>query len=287
MRFKEKLKEELKGILSEEELSLLPRGFQMLGKVMILKLNPKLLEQKELIGKAYLKLLPYIKSIYINYGKIKGKFRTPEKIELLVGIDNPIVEHREHDVIYKFNFTKIMFSKGNIKERKYLATLVQEDEVIVDMFAGIGYFTLPIGVHSKVKRIYSIEMNPEAYNFLVENIKLNHLEEKITPILGDCRVEVLRLRELGVRADRVIMGVFPAPKDFIKEALSLVKDGGTIYHYEGVVDKENYMSLFEDFKAIAEKEGFICKLISKRFVKSYGPNICHVVLDILVLKQII
>ncbi|MHA1657768.1 MAG: class I SAM-dependent methyltransferase family protein, partial [Promethearchaeota archaeon] len=172
-------------------------------------------------------------------------------------------------------------------ERKYLATLVQEDEVIVDMFAGIGYFTLPIGVHSKVKRIYSIEMNPEAYNFLVENIKLNHLEEKITPILGDCRVEVLRLRELGVRADRVIMGVFPAPKDFIKEALSLVKDGGTIYHYEGVVDKENYMSLFEDFKAIAEKEGFICKLISKRFVKSYGPNICHVVLDILVLKQII
>ncbi|MHA1492040.1 MAG: hypothetical protein ACTSRI_20610 [Promethearchaeota archaeon] len=109
MDFKEKLKKELKESVSDEELLLLPRGFQMLGKVIILKLNPKLLEHKELIGKAYLKLLPYIKSVYINFGKIKGKFRTPEKIELLVGINNPIVEHREHDVIYKFDITRIIY----------------------------------------------------------------------------------------------------------------------------------------------------------------------------------
>jgi tRNA (guanine37-N1)-methyltransferase len=115
---------------------------------------------------------------------------------------------------------------------------------------------------------------------LVENIKLNHLEEKIIPILGDSKVEVVKLSDSGVKADRVIMGVFPAPKDFIKEALMVGKKSGAIYHYEGVVEKEKYFALFEEFKEIAEKENFKCVLNSYRFVKSYGPNLYHLVLDI-------
>ena len=100
-------------------------------------------------------------------------------MELIAGEDNPIVEHKEHEVIYRFDITKIMFSKGNINERKYLATLVRENEIIVDMFAGIGYFSLPIAKNAKPAKIYSIELNPDSFYYLVENIKINHLEEKI------------------------------------------------------------------------------------------------------------
>lgn len=285
MGFKDNLKGKLKEILTEDELSLLPRGFQTLGKVMILKLNSKLLRKKELIGQACLELLPKIKSVFLNYGKIEGAFRTPEKIGVIAGENNPIVEHKEHGVIYRFNFTKIIFSKGNLNERKFLTTLVKEGEIIVDMFAGIGYFSLPIGKHSSVEKIYSIELNPEAYKFLVENIKLNRLENKIVPIIGDCKEEVLKLSKSGIKADRVIMGVFPAPKNFIKEALTLTKDIGTIYHYEGVVEKEKYLDLFNEFKEIADKEDLKCNLSSKRFVKSYGPRLFHVVLDIEVTKK--
>jgi tRNA wybutosine-synthesizing protein 2 len=280
MKFKNKIKERLKAELDEVELSLLPRGFQTLGNVIILKLNQKLLEKEHEIAQAYLELLPKIRSIYINRGKIKGAFREPEKIELLEGEDNPIVEHKEHEVRYKFDITKIMFSKGNINERKYLATLVKEDEIIVDMFAGIGYFSLPIAKHNLVKQIFCIELNPESYNFLTENIKINHLSEKIIPIKGDCKKEVLKLSRSGIRADRVIMGVFPAPKDYIKEALSLVKDKGTMFHYEGVVENEDFQFLFQEFNDIALKEGFNCELISHRIVKSYGPKLFHAVLDI-------
>ena len=162
------------------------------------------------LSKAH-EILPKIKSVYLNLGKVKGKFRQPEKIEYLAGENNPIVEHREHGIRYIFDITKIMFSKGNLSERKYLATLVKEGEIIVDMFAGIGYFSLPIAKHSPVEKIYSIELNPDAYKVLVNNIKLNHFEEKIVPVHGDCRKEVVRLSESGLRADRVIMGVFPAP----------------------------------------------------------------------------
>jgi tRNA wybutosine-synthesizing protein 2 len=284
MKFKNKIKEQLKNVLNEEELTLLPRGFQTLGNVIILKLNEKLYSKEHKIAQAYLDLLPKIRSIFINRGKIMGTFREPEKIEFIEGEDNPIVEHKEHEVRYKFDLTKIMFSKGNINERKFLPTLVKKNEIIVDMFAGIGYFSLPIAKHSLAKQIYSIELNPESYKFLVENININHLSDKIVPINGDCRIEVLKLSKLGIKADRVIMGVFPAPKDYIKDAISLVKDKGTIFHYEGVVENENFEILFQEFNGIALKEGYNCELISHRIVKSYGPHLFHAVLDIFVLK---
>jgi len=190
MGFKDKLKDVLIGILTEEELSVLPRGFQNVGEVVIIKLNPKLHGKKTLIAEKYLELLPSVKSVYLNSGRVKGQFRTPEKIEHLVGVKNSIISHKEHGVIYKFDFTKIMFSMGNLNERKFLSTLVKEGEVIVDMFAGIGYFSLPIAKHSKPKKIFSIELNPESFKYLAENIKLNHFEEIITPIYGDSKIEV-------------------------------------------------------------------------------------------------
>ena len=285
MGFKDKLKDALIGILTDEELSALPRGFQTIGDVAIVKFKPLLLEKKILIAEKYLDLLPKLKAVYLNSGRVKGQFRTPEKIALLVGIDNPIVKHKEHGVIYKFDFTKIMFSMGNLNERKFLATIVKEGEVIVDMFAGIGYFSLPIAKHSKPKKIFSIELNPDSFKYLTENIKLNHFEEIITPIYGDSKIEVINLSNSGLKADRVIMGVFPAPKDFIKEALTIAKVEGTIYHYEGIVVKEKYLDLFTEFKDIAEKSDFKCDLLSKRFVKSYGPGLYHVVLDIKVYKN--
>ncbi len=280
MGFKSKLQKELCGVLSDEELTLLPSGFQTIGKVIVIKLKSGLLNKKQLIADAYLDLLPYICSVYINQGGIEGRYRTPERIEHLAGEKDPIVIHKEHGVKYKFNITKIMFSQGNLKERKHLAGLVGDKEIVVDMFAGIGYFSLPIAVLSLPKKIYSIEINPTAYKFLVENIQLNKVEGKVVPLHGNCKEEAIKLSKEGIRADRIIMGVFPAPKDYIEEALLLARNSGTVIHYEGVVDADDELKLFKEFANIAEKSDFETELLDKRFVKSYGPNLYHVVYDI-------
>ena len=252
MGFKAQLKSSLEDILTEKELDLLPRGFQSIGKVIILKLNPEILKHKEIIAQKCMELLPSMKSVYLNKGKIEGTFRTPENIEFIMGENNSVVLHKEHNVIYKFDFTKIMFSQGNLSERKHLATLVKDGEVIVDMFAGIGYFSLPIGKHAKPSRIYSIELNPNAFEYLVENVKLNQLEDIIIPINGDCKKEVIKLSNLGISAHRVIMGIFPAPINYVNEALSVVRENGTTFHYEGIVEKDKFMTLFDEFHQITQ-----------------------------------
>ncbi|MHA2122412.1 MAG: class I SAM-dependent methyltransferase, partial [Promethearchaeota archaeon] len=232
-----------------------------------------------------MELLPRITGVYLNKGRIVGRYREPENIEFIAGVDDPIVQHKEHGVTYQFDITKIMFSKGNINERKFLATLVKDGEVIVDMFAGIGYFSLPIGKHSKVEKIYAIELNSESFHNLSENIKINHLENRIQPINGNCKEEVIKLSDLGVKADRVIMGVFPAPLDYVREALTLVKEGGTTFHFEGVVEEDKHLILFEDFNNIVKESTYKSELQSYRYVKSYGPKLYHIVLDIFVMKN--
>lgn len=284
MGFKSELQEELKSELTDQELELLPSGFQTVGKVIIIKLKPELMDKKELLAETYLKLLPYIRSVYINLGKIEGEYRTPERIDYLAGEKNPEVLHKEHGVKYKFDITEIMFSQGNLNERKHLGNLVDDGEIIVDMFAGIGYFSLPMAVLSKPEKIYSIEINPTAYKYLETNIELNDVEDTVIPIHGDCKEKTIELSKRGIKADRVVMGVFPAPKDYIEEALAVTKDSGTIIHYEGIVDGENELKLYEEFTDVATKSGFKTKLLDNRFIKSYGPNLYHSVYDIKVNK---
>lgn len=63
-------------------------------------------------------------------------------LEILVG-DNGWVDHNENGIIYSFDSTKCMFSFGNLSEKLRMARLDCVDEIVVDLFAGIGYFVLP------------------------------------------------------------------------------------------------------------------------------------------------
>lgn len=57
--------------------------------------------------------------------------------------DNGWVNHRENGILYSFDATKCMFSWGNLSEKLRMGNMACENEVVVDLFAGIGYFVLP------------------------------------------------------------------------------------------------------------------------------------------------
>ena len=280
MSFKELLKEKLKDKLSEDLLEILPSGFQATGDIALLNLKPELLKYKKEIAQAFKEIFPRFKTICNKTGEIKGTFREPQ-IEILLGKETEAI-NKESGCLFKFDVTKLMYSKGNQSEKRRIASQVKPGEVIVDMFAGIGYFTLPISKLAKPKLVYSIELNPNAFYYLNENLKLNKINN-VKTFNADSRVQVEELIKQGVKADRVVMGYLPEPKEFLEQAMKIVKNKGII-HYEAIVnEKEHDKSVKEiesRIKMAAEKLKKQIKIIKINKVKDYAPHLSHCTFDV-------
>lgn len=200
---------------------------------------------------------------------IQGTRREPV-YKILWGSETETI-NKENGCLFKLDLAKVMWSKGNNNERLRIAKLVQDGETVIDMFAGIGYFSIPIGVHSNAKQVYAIEINPNSYQFLCENIKLNKLDN-VTPILGDCKVETPKLN-----ADRIIMGYVKTTHHYLKVAIDSLNEGGVLHYHETVPEKLMETRPIERINAqLGEREVEILK-INK--IKKYAPGVEHVVID--------
>ncbi|MBM3708779.1 MAG: class I SAM-dependent methyltransferase family protein, partial [Actinobacteria bacterium] len=106
------LMENLKDELAPEKLSLLPSTYQKIGDIVILDINPELIAIDDVIGKIILKNIPNTRTVCKRTGAISGVGRTPQ-IEVIAGDNNTETIHKENGCLYKFDVSKIMFSKGN------------------------------------------------------------------------------------------------------------------------------------------------------------------------------
>lgn len=275
--FKSQLQTKLKTGLTKSEQEMLPASFQRLGHVVIIRLKNELLPNKQLIGEAALTTIPGIKTVCLNTGKIDSEFREP-KIEYVAGENNTRVDHTEHGCIFRFDVTKLMWSMGNMNERKRMYQLVKPNETVVDFFAGIGYWSIPIAKHANAKHVYSIDLNPNSIDALRENQKLNKIsKEKMTIIQGKCE-EVAPT--LGRIADRIILGYLPAPTFALASAFHTFSPAGGVMHYEGVCEEGKYDSLLQEVREQGVSLGWNVELLHAQQVKSVAPRKWHYVLDI-------
>ena len=266
---------------------MIPGSYRGIGHVVLLKFLPKKTKtglrtltdkQKKHIAEAILGLYSNFHVVAEIIG-IDGELRTPE-IKVLKTEDEftTTTIHKEHGLQYSLNVAKVMFSKGNLSERKRLIPDISRNEIIVDMFAGIGYFSL--GLAKNAAKVYSIEKNRDAFYYLSENIELNKLEDKIEAISGDCRIVSDRLKGM---ADRISMGYFPNTELYLPAALKMLKEKGTI-HYHDLADfhkseKDGWDKLVSKVTKIVEENGYKVNKIKKNKVKTYSPRVWHVVLD--------
>ncbi|XP_060600800.1 tRNA wybutosine-synthesizing protein 2 homolog [Ruditapes philippinarum] len=152
------------------------------------------------------------------------QYRTPQVI-MLYG-DNGWVEHVDNGIKYTYDVTKCMFSAGNITEKLRVAGFQCSGEVVVDLYAGIGYFTLPYLVYTGVKHLHACEWNPHAVEALHRNLILNKVDDRCTVHHGDNKEVCPR----GV-ADRVNLGLIPSSREGWPVACRALKpDSGGILH---------------------------------------------------------
>jgi len=248
----------------------LPRRWERVGDIVTLRMPPELEPHARKVAAAYAQALG-ARVVVRETGLISGRFRQPE-IEALYGSGTETV-HLENGIRYELDVARLMFSSGNIDEKLRLAALDCRGERVVDMFAGIGYFTLPLAVHAKAAKIIACEINPVAAEYLRRNIARNNVQDVVEVFQGDNR----DLPGEGI-ADRVVMGYVRTTSDHLDKAFSLVRDGGWI-HYQDTFPLEVFPEMaYENVRRAAGARGHSIELV--REIKSYSPGVSHMALDI-------
>ena len=234
------------------------RGYYRVGDIAVLHGNePTRAEIDAIAGFCHPRGILWIKSL-------QDITRTPET-QLVWGSGGEVC-HKEAGFLFILDPEKVMFSMGNREEKARIARMVHNSphpERIADMFAGIGYFAIPLA--GAGASVHAMEINPVACGYLVRSIEANGLSGRIMPACGDCR------RLLTGTYDRIVMGHFDAVT-MLPDALQHAATGTTLHiHSIGPVE--------EQIRALVEGAGFSATIHVHK-VKKYRPHAWHVVQDV-------
>ncbi|MCS7131928.1 MAG: class I SAM-dependent methyltransferase family protein [Hadesarchaea archaeon] len=270
------LREALRGELTDVELQKI-RAFDIVGDIAVIKLPDELLPKKEIIGRALMRVHRNVRTVLLQTGPVSGEFRT-RGLEVVAGEPRTETVHRESGCTFKVDLARVYFSPRLAHERLRVASLVGPGEVVTNLFAGVGCYSIVVAKRGKAKKVYSIDKNPVAFRYMCENIRVNKVGDRVVPLLGDAKEVV---ESIANEADRVLMPLPELARDFLDVALRALKRGGGVIHfYDYGVEPDPFGPSLEFVRRVAGEWGYDVELLSNRLVRSYAPNCYHIVLDL-------
>jgi tRNA (guanine37-N1)-methyltransferase len=272
--------EELESILPPHLLALVPRSFDQIGDIVVVEIPSELKSWERLIGEAILRQHRNACSVFAKESPIHGDFRL-RSFRHIAGENRTVTVHKENGCVFELDISKVYFSPRLGFERARVASQVKSGETVLDMFAGVGPFTVQVA-RTGATRVYAIELNPDAYIYLQENILRNKVVDKVVPILGDAR-RIVEEKLTGI-ADRIIMNLPESAKSYVKTACKALRTCGGVIHYysfeSGDLPLEKARA---ELTSLIEAEGRKVKgFYSSRIVKEVAPREFHIGLDVAV-----
>lgn len=277
------LKTVLSETLSAEETANLYSSFDIIGNVVIIKISEALAAKKSLIGESILEEIKSVKSVFAQISSVKGDYRLRD-LEHIAGENNTLVEYREHGCRFRVDLINTYFSPRLSTERLRIANLTSDNEVITNMFAGVGTFSIIIAkMHSRCK-VFNIDINPVAIELSMSNSKLNGVESQVIPILGDAKDVITR--DIRSQADRVLMPLPEKANEYVDWAVRALKDCGGIIHYFAHLKALGKKYALEQslLDAKAAFSNYDIEVRFNRVVREVGPRLYQVVTDVYVRK---
>ncbi|MCQ1534595.1 class I SAM-dependent methyltransferase family protein [Methanosarcina sp. KYL-1] len=247
-------------------------SYEIIGDIALLE-DPELeQETASRIADALLKTQPNVKTVLRPLTPVIGEFRVRE-FEVVAGEPRTETVHKEYGCRYKVDLARAYFTPRLSTERSRILSMVREGDTIVDMFAGVGPYSVLLAKSKKPARVIAIDKNPDAVRYLRENITLNSVKN-IEAIEGDAREEALRF---AGTADHVIMNLPHNACEFLDSAVLLTKPGGIIHYYGITPEDDLFEGSIKLIREAAERVGREIEVLEKRTVRSYAPhqyNIC-------------
>lgn len=284
----------LKNKIPDKLFYMVPKSYDIIGNIAIVEFNQfNELENEEIntfkisIAKAIKKVNKNVNVIYEKGSEISGKYRLRE-LNFLHGVDKSETIHKENNCFFKLDIKKTFFSPRLVYERNRIASKnFREDEIIIDLFAGVGTFPIQIAKNHDIK-IITFDINPYAYFYLNENIKLNKIKGKIISNNLDVKILLDPLNKLGNSlknsVDRIIMNLPESSIDFIDVVCFLMKNSGGILHFYQFSEKPNPIekSLQSLNKKLNLYNWSIELVMNSKIVKTFSPKSDLIVLDLII-----
>jgi tRNA (guanine37-N1)-methyltransferase len=275
------LKRVLQDVLSEEENEQLISAFDQIGDIIVVRIPDSLVSKKQIIGKTLLEQVSTANSVFYQSSPVEGDFRT-RKLEVIAGEDKTQTEYKENGCRFIVDVEKAFFSPRLSTERERIAGLVKDGEVIINMFGGVGMFSV-LAAKNMSCTVYNIDLNPVAAQLCKENVQINKLKGEVISLNGDA-TEVINEQLVG-KADRVLMLLPERSDEFLDAALTGLKDEGIIHYYShmhadkkqdaGKLSEEHFMSVN---KTNAD-------ILTSRNVRPVGPRFYQTVVDVKISKN--
>jgi tRNA (guanine37-N1)-methyltransferase len=223
-------------------LASLPRAIDFVGDIAIIDIPPELAEHGPAIGEAVLKANKNVHTVLAKAGAVSGTYRLRE-FAVIAGENKTETIHKEYGCQYYVDVAKTFFSPRLSFEHHRVASLAKDDETVVDLFAGIGPFSIQIAKNHQNVNIYAVDVNPDAFEYLKKNIRVNRVVEKVHPLLGDAR-QLVKARLASI-ADRAIMNLPEKAIQYLDVACEAIKPSGGTIHFYTFVDSTSYKETTE------------------------------------------
>lgn len=267
-----KFRDVLREQLTEEELTLAKRAFDTIGDIAIIEVPAELEKHEQIIAKALMEAHNNIRAVYKKSSGIKGEERV-RALKFLYGGEGTETVYKEHGMTLKLDVSAVYFSPRLSAERERILSLLKDGEVVVDLFAGIGPFSILLAKNRDIK-VHAIDANEHAFEYLKENIRINKVADRVVPVFGDCR----EVAPIGT-ATRVIMNLPKSSDEFLDLAFDVIREG--VIHYYAISREENlYDSKVDFIKKIAKEKGRTIEILNRKIVRPYAPYTYHVVIDV-------
>ena len=274
------LKKSLENILTSQESQELISSFDQIGDIIIVRIPDSLLTKKKIIGETLLNEVKIAKSVFYQASAVEGDFRT-RNLEILAGEDKTETEYKEFGCKFTVDVENAFFSPRLSTERERIANLVQNGETIVNMFAGVGMFSIMIAKKKKCT-VYSIDINPIAAKLCEKNIISNKLAGNIISINGDAS-QVIQ-EQLENKSDRTLMLLPERSDEFLESAINATKSGGIIHYYSHIHadEKSNAGKLSEEH--YLQVTPVKSEILGSKIVRAVGPRYYQTVVDVKISK---
>ncbi len=281
MQLRVRLKEKLAGTLPPQALIRVYSSFDLIGDIAIIKTPLDNPQAAQAVAKQILATHRGVKTVLSPTSAVAGEHRT-HTLKLLAGENRVVAKYREAGCVFSVDVETCYFSPRLSHERLRIAKQVTAGETVVNMFSGVGCFSIIIAKTVPQTTVYSIDINPAAYQYMVENVRVNRVYGRVYPVLGDSKA-VVQMQLQGI-ADRVLMPLPELALEYLPAAVSaLKKQGGWIHYYDF-----EHAAAEEDPKGKTEQKvsealtslGVSYTFAHTRIIRSTGPNWYQTVLDI-------